>query len=61
MSDSVTFEVLTSYKIPEVILVYSFRPSHNTNEIPLTFIVHGDYEQLCYSIDAMLQLRETLQ
>jgi hypothetical protein len=51
MSDSVTFEVLTSYKIPEVILVSPLDQVYNTNEIPLTFIVHGDYEQLCYSID----------
>jgi hypothetical protein len=51
LSVSVAFEVLTAYKIPEVILISPQNQTYTTAEIPLTFIVNGEYEQLCYAID----------
>ena len=50
MSTGLPFEVLTTYKIPEVQII-SPKGQVNTNEIPLTCIIKGDYTQLCYAID----------
>ena len=51
MSDSVTFAVLTSYSVPEVTIISPLDEVYRTSEIPLTYAVKGDYEQLCYAID----------
>jgi hypothetical protein len=51
MSDSVTFEVLTTYKIPDVWIVSPLDQVYRTSEIPLTCIIRGEYEQLSYRID----------
>jgi hypothetical protein len=51
MTDSVTFSVLTSYSIPEVTIISPLDQVYRTREIPLTCVVKGDYEQLCYAID----------
>ncbi|MCW4028725.1 MAG: hypothetical protein NWE92_03665 [Candidatus Bathyarchaeota archaeon] len=51
LSASVAFEVLTAYKIPEVTLISPQNQTYTAAEIPLTFIVSGEYEQLCYAID----------
>ena len=51
MSTNCTFEVLTTYKIPEVQIVSPQHQAYNTNEIPLTCIIKGDYAQLSYAID----------
>jgi hypothetical protein len=50
MSTSGMFEVLTTYKIPEVEIV-SPKSQVNTNEVPLTCIIKGNYTQLYYAID----------
>jgi hypothetical protein len=52
MSTSVKFVVLTTYKIPEVEIVSPINQAYNTSEIPLTCIIRGEYEQLCYAIDS---------
>ena len=51
MTDSVTFAILTSYSIPEVTIISPQDQVYRTSEIPLTCVVKGDYEQLCYAID----------
>jgi hypothetical protein len=51
MSTGCTFEVLTTYKIPEVQIVSPQYQAYNTNEIPLTCIIKGNYTQLSYAID----------
>jgi hypothetical protein len=50
MSTGGLFEVLTTYKIPEV-KILSPTDQVNTNEVPLTCIIKGNYTQLCYAID----------
>ena len=52
MSTSVKFVVLTTYKIPEVEIVSPINQAYNTSEIPLTCVIRGEYEQLCYAIDS---------
>jgi len=51
MTDSVTFAVLTSYRIPEVTIISPQDQIYRTSEVPLTCAVKGDYEQLSYAID----------
>ena len=51
MSTGWTFEVLTTYEIPEVQIISPLHQAYNTNEISLTCIIKGNYTQLCYAID----------
>jgi hypothetical protein len=51
MSTALPFEVLTTYKIPEVQIISPLHQAYNTNEIPLTCIIKGNYTQLSYAID----------
>jgi hypothetical protein len=52
LSTTAVFEVLTTYQIPEVTLLSPKEDQqYGTSEIPLTFVVDGEYTQLCYAID----------
>ncbi len=50
MSTGGIFEVLTTYKIPEIEIL-SPKGQVNTNEVPLTYAIKGGYTQLYYAID----------
>ena len=51
MSTSVTFVVVTTYKLPKVEIISPIDQVYRNSEIPLTCIITGDYKQLCYAID----------